>query len=81
VASDDYLLLSPYPGLAHAVVASAWNRQMTFERADDPALSAFIAKYKNNPETTPEFGASCAGGTSALARMDSLTSTSGPMTR
>lgn len=72
VASDDYLLLSPYPGLAHPVVASAWNRQLTFERGDDPGLPAFIARYKNNPETTPEFGASCAGGTGALATMDSL---------
>ena len=74
VASDDYLLLSPYPGLGHPVVASAWNHQLTFERADDPGLSAFIAKYKNNPETTPEFGASCGGGTRALASTDSLTS-------
>jgi len=81
VASDDYLLLSPYPGLAHPVVASAWNHQLTFERADDPGLPAFIAKYKNNPETTPEFGASCGGGTRALATMDSLTTISGAMTR
>jgi hypothetical protein len=72
-ASDDYLLLSPYPGLPYPVVASAWNHQLTFERADDPGLSAFIAKYKNNPETTPEFGASCGGGTRALASTDSLT--------
>ena len=77
VASDDYLLLSPYPGLGHPVVASAWNHQLTFERADDPGLSAFIAKYKNNPETTPEFGASCLGGTRALASTDSLTTTPG----
>ena len=80
-AADDYLLLSPYPGLPHPVVASAWNHQLTFERADDAGLSAFIAKYKNNPETTPEFGASCAGGTRALATMDSLTTRPGPMTR
>jgi Protein of unknown function (DUF3105) len=81
VASDDYLLLSPYPGLAHPVVASAWNHQLTFERADDPGLAAFIARYKNNPETTPEFGALCAGGTSALATTDSLSTGPGPMTR
>jgi len=80
-ASDDFMLLSPYPGLANPVVASAWNHQLTFERADDPGLSAFIARYKNNPETTPEFGALCAGGTSALATTDSLTTTPGPMSR
>ena len=78
VASDDYLLLSPYPGLGYPVVASAWNHQLTLERADDPGLSAFIAKYKNNPETTPEFGASCGSGTRALATTDSLTTAPGP---
>lgn len=77
LASDDYLLLSPYPGLGYPVVASAWNRQLTFERADDPGLSAFIARFKNNPETTPEFGASCGGGTRALASTDSLTTIPG----
>jgi hypothetical protein len=81
VASDDYLLLSPYPGLPYPVVASAWNRQLTFERADAPGLPAFIARYKNNPETTPEFGALCAGGTSALATTDSLSTGPGPLTR
>ena len=81
LASDDFLLLSPYPGLAQPVVASAWNRQLTFERADDPGLPAFIGRFKNNPETTPEFGALCSGGTSALASTDSLTTGSGPMTR
>jgi hypothetical protein len=81
LASDDFLLLSPYPGLPQPVVASAWNRQLTFERADDPGLPAFIGRFKNNPETTPEFGALCAGGTSALANTDSLTSGPGPMTR
>jgi hypothetical protein len=72
LAADDYMLLSPYPGLGHAVVASAWNHQLTFERADDPRLRAFIAEYKNNPDTTPEFGASCLGGTSAPATADTL---------
>ena len=80
LASDDFLLLSPYPGLAYPVVASAWNHQLTFDRADDPGLPAFIGRYKNNPETTPEFGALCAGGTSALATTDSLT-TGGSMSR
>jgi hypothetical protein len=74
LAADDFMLLSPYPGLSHPVVASAWNHQLTFERADDPALPAFIAEYKNNPRTTPEFGASCGGGTSVPATTDSLTS-------
>ena len=75
------MLLSPYPDLDHAIVASAWNHQLTLESADDPSLTAFIAKYKNNPETTPEFGASCLGGTRALATEDSLRTIPGPMRR
>ncbi|HEY0872425.1 MAG TPA: DUF3105 domain-containing protein [Vicinamibacterales bacterium] len=81
LAADDFMLLSPYPGLDHPIVASAWNHQLSFDSADDPALRAFIAKYKNNPETTPEFGASCLGGTRALATEDSLRTIPGPMRR
>jgi hypothetical protein len=68
-ASDDYMLLSPYPGLQAPVVASAWNHQIELEGADDPRLRQFITRYKNNPSTTPEFGATCSGGTSATASM------------
>ena len=72
LAADDYMLLSPYPGLPHPVVASAWNHQLTFDRPDEAGLRAFISEYKNNPDTTPEFGASCLGGTSAPATADTL---------
>jgi hypothetical protein len=81
LAADDFMLLSPYPGLPHAVVASAWNHQLTFERVDDAGLRAFISEYKNNPATTPEFGAACLGGTSALATTDSLNSSNAAMAR
>jgi len=73
LAADDYMLLSPYPGLDAPVVASAWNHQIRLNGARDPGLNAFIAKYKNNPETTPEFGASCYGAISSTATtVDSL---------
>ena len=81
VASDDFMLLSPYPGLPAPVVASAWNHQITLDGASDPRLQAFIDEYKNNPQTTPEFGAPCAGGTSAYATADTLTSPQRGMTR
>lgn len=81
LAADDYMLLSPYPGLDHPVVASTWNHQLTLERADDPALPAFIAQFKNNPDSTPEFGAACLGGTSVPATADSLTNVAGAMRR
>jgi len=72
VASDDFMLLSPYPGLPAPVVASAWNHQIRLDSAADPSLPAFIAEFKNNPQTTPEFGAPCAGGTSAPATAETL---------
>jgi hypothetical protein len=71
-ASDDFMLLSPYPGLTSPVVASAWNHQIRLDGAADPRLRRFIDLYKNNPTTTPEFGAPCAGGTSATAAADTL---------
>jgi hypothetical protein len=71
-ASDDFMLLSPYPGLASPVVASAWNHQIRLDSAADSRLQRFIDHYKNNPATTPEFGAPCAGGTSATAAADTL---------
>ncbi len=81
VAADDFILLSPYPGLASPVVASAWNHQLKLSGANDPALQAFIDQYKNNPGTTPEFGAPCAGGTSATAIADTLNAPPRGMTR
>jgi hypothetical protein len=81
VASDDFVLLSPYPGLAGPVVASSWNHQITLDDAANPGLQSFIEEYKNNPVTTPEFGAPCAGGTSAPATADTLNSIPGGMQR
>ena len=72
LAADDFMLLSPYPGLASQVVASAWNHQIRLDGAADPSLQVFIAQYKNNPQITPEFGAPCAGGTSASATANTL---------
>jgi hypothetical protein len=80
-ASDDFILLSPYPGLASPVVASAWNHQITLDGAADSRLRPFIDRYKNNPETTPEFGAPCAGGTSATGAADTLRNPQGALGR
>lgn len=60
--SMDYILVSPYPDLPAPVVASSWNHQLRLDSADDPALDAYVREYRNNPATTPEFGASCSGG-------------------
>lgn len=62
--SQDYILVSPYPGLTSPVVASSWNHQLALSGANDPGLDAFIAKYRVNKDITPEYGAACTGGSS-----------------
>jgi hypothetical protein len=59
-----YLILSPYPGLPTAVVASAWGKQVRLASASDPRLQRFIAAYVQGPQT-PEPGTACSDGTGA----------------
>ncbi|MGH2551396.1 MAG: DUF3105 domain-containing protein [Thermomicrobiales bacterium] len=61
--SQDYILVSPYPGLDSPVVASSWNHQIKLDGASDPDLKRFINVYKQGPDT-PEPGASCSGAVS-----------------
>ena len=61
VRGQTYLTLSPYPNLPAPVVASAWGVQLRLSDAGDKRLPAFIAKYKQGPQT-PEPGAPCTGG-------------------
>ncbi|GAA3119417.1 DUF3105 domain-containing protein [Streptosporangium carneum] len=81
LASKEYMLLSPYPGLPAKVVASSWNKQLKLDSADDPRLPKYIAKYRNNSTETPEFGATCSGGinsTTAEAPIPATTPTGAP---
>jgi hypothetical protein len=56
-----YTILSPYPGLPAAVVASAWGKQLRLTSATDPRLGQFITAYAQSPQA-PEPGAACSGG-------------------
>jgi hypothetical protein len=60
---EDFVLVSPYPDLPAPVVASAWERQLSLETADDPDLEQFVSAFQQGPQT-PEPGASCSGGVS-----------------
>ncbi|MFF0306136.1 DUF3105 domain-containing protein [Streptosporangium sp. NPDC004379] len=62
LASQDYMLMSPYPDLPAKIVLSSWNRQLTVNSADDPRVPKYIAKYRNSGDQAPELGASCTGG-------------------
>lgn len=61
---QDYILVSPFPGLDSPVVASSWNHQIKLDGANDPDLNRFINTYKQGSDT-PEPGASCSGAISA----------------
>lgn len=63
---DSWLLVSEYPGLYAPIVASAWNQQFVPESADAQELKQFIRVFKNNPDNTPEYGATCATGSEAV---------------
>lgn len=54
-------LLSPFAGLPAPVVISSWGYQLQLESANDPRLLQFVAQFEQGP-TTPELGATCAGG-------------------
>jgi hypothetical protein len=60
--SQQFTLVSPYPGLPAPVVASGWGVQEWFHSAGDAGLTQFVDKYRQGPQT-PEPGALCTNGT------------------
>lgn len=63
-----YAVLSPYPGIKSAVVASAWGKQLSLNKVDDLRLTKFITLYANSPKA-PEAGGECTGGLDAPGRI------------
>ncbi len=62
LANQNYILVSPYPGLTDPVVASSWGRQIRLTGVDDPRLEQFIIEFRRNPATAPEPNATCSMG-------------------
>jgi len=58
---ENYVLLSPYPGLKSPVVLTAWETQLELDSVEDERIEEFIDRYQQGP-TTPERGASCQDG-------------------
>lgn len=58
---QSYVLVSPYPDLPSPVVASAWNRQLRLNSADDIRLDLFIRVFREGSQA-PEHGGPCTGG-------------------
>jgi hypothetical protein len=59
LATQPYVLVSPYPGLPDKIVVSSWGHQMKLGSVDVKKINAFRSKYGNNKEYTPEFTAPC----------------------
>ncbi|MQA93312.1 MAG: DUF3105 domain-containing protein [Streptosporangiales bacterium] len=61
VQSNDYTLLSPYPGLDSPIVLSAWGSQLKLDDASDPRVNEFLKMFVQGKQT-PEPGALCSEG-------------------
>jgi len=60
VTGQNYMALSPYPGLKTNISLQSWDYQLFVDKASDARIQQFIATLRHNPKTTPEVGASCA---------------------
>lgn len=58
---EDYVIVSPYPGLSAPVVTTAWRNQLELDGVDDPRLRQFVDQFRNS-ELAPLSGNRCIGG-------------------
>lgn len=58
--NQSHVLVSPYPGLTEAVVATAWGVQLRLDSVTDPRLAEFVERYQQGPQS-PELGVTCSG--------------------
>ncbi len=56
-----HVLVSPYPDLPAPVVASAWDRQLRLDSAQEPRLAQVVRVFQRGSQA-PEAGAPCTGG-------------------
>ncbi len=56
-----HVLVSPLPDLPAPVVASAWERQLRLDSAEDPRLQQFVRTFQHGSQA-PEVGGPCTGG-------------------
>ncbi|GLY14496.1 DUF3105 domain-containing protein [Kineosporia rhizophila] len=61
VGNQTYILMTPYPEQENPITLSAWEHQMSVDKASDQRIEKFIKEYKQGPQT-PEPGAACTGG-------------------
>ncbi len=60
VVGNDFMLMSPYPGLDKPISLQAWGFQLKVDNADDPRIGQFITDLRQN--ATMEPGVPCDSG-------------------
>lgn len=55
----NFMAMSPYAGLKSPISLQAWGFQLFLDSANDPRIDEFISKVRLNPNTVPEYGATC----------------------
>ncbi|MFB2579731.1 DUF3105 domain-containing protein [Herbiconiux sp. P15] len=65
---DNYVVLSPFPGLSSPVVISAWDNQVFLDGVNDERLGDFVQKFWRSNDA-PEPGAACTGGLDAAGKV------------
>ena len=64
VSKTPYTLLSPDKTQSGTITLSAWEVQLSVNKASDPRVEQFLTKYVQGAQT-PEPGAACTGGLTA----------------
>lgn len=59
VQGQQYLVMSPYPGLDRPISLQSWGHQLKVDSADDERIDQFIQSLRQNQYTHPEVGATC----------------------
>jgi len=59
VRGQNYLMLSPYPGLDTPISLQSWGHQLKLADPADKRIDHFVQALRLNPYTYPEIGASC----------------------
>lgn len=59
VEGKNGMALSPYPDLKSPISLQQWGHQLFVDSASDPRVERFVSDLLLNPDTTPEYGATC----------------------
>lgn len=60
VQGNDRMMLSPYPNQQSPVSLQSWGYRLAVDSPADSRVATFISLLRYNPQTTPEYGATCA---------------------